>query len=69
VDNLVANPEAVDEVVPATNLTRKEETKSDNKEKKDAEPSIVTPIEKDHSRSFAPKAHYLERLRASKKNA
>jgi hypothetical protein len=29
--------------------------KSDNKEKKDAEPSIVTPIEKGLSRSFAPK--------------
>jgi hypothetical protein len=69
VDNLVADPEEIDEVVPVTNLTRQEETKSDNKEKKDAEPSIVTLIEKDLSRSFVSKAPYLERLRVPKKNA
>jgi hypothetical protein len=69
VDNLVAEPEAVDEAEPATDVSRQEETESDNKEKKDAEPSTVTPIEKDLSRSFAPKAPYLERLRAPKKNA
>jgi hypothetical protein len=68
VDNLVADPDAVDEAMPATDLARQEETKSDNKEKKDAEPSTVTPIEKDLSRSFAPKALYPERLRAPKKN-
>jgi hypothetical protein len=69
VDNLVADLEAVDEAVPGTDLARQEETKSDNKEKKAAEPSIVTPIEKDLSRSFVPKAPYPERLRAPKKNA
>jgi hypothetical protein len=69
VDNRVADPEVVDEAMPATDLARQEETKSDNKEKKDAEPSTVTSIEKDLMRSFAPKAPYLERLRAPKKNA
>jgi hypothetical protein len=65
----MVDPEAVVEVVPATDLARQEETKSDNKEKKDAEPSTVTPIEKDLSRSFVPKAPYLERLRVPNKNA
>jgi hypothetical protein len=69
VDNLVADLEVVDEAVPATDLARQEERKSDNKEKKDVEPSTVTPIEKDHARSFVPKAPYPERLRAPKKNA
>jgi hypothetical protein len=69
VDNLVAEPEAVDEAEPATDVARQEETESDNKEKKDAEPSTVTPIENDLSRSFAPKAPYPERLRTPKKNA
>jgi hypothetical protein len=55
--------------VPAADLVGQEETKSDNKEKKDVEPSTVTPIEKDLTRSFAPKAPYSERLRAPKKNA
>jgi hypothetical protein len=62
VDNRVANPEVVDEAVLATDLARQEETKSDNKEKKDAELSIVTPIEKDLTRSFVPRAPYPERL-------
>jgi hypothetical protein len=69
VDNLVADPEAIDEVVLTTDLARQEETKSDNKEKKDAEPSTVTPIEKDLLRSFVPQAPFPERLRAPKKNA
>jgi hypothetical protein len=69
VDNRVADPEVVDEAVPTIDLARQEETKSDNKENKDAEPSTVTPIEKDLTRSFVPKALYLERLRAPKKNA
>jgi hypothetical protein len=69
VDNLVADPEEIDEAVPATDLARQEETKSDNKEKKDVEPSTVTPIEKDLTRSFVLKAPYPERLRAPKKNA
>jgi hypothetical protein len=69
VDNLVADPEEIDEAVPATDLARQEETKSDNKEKKDAEPSTITPIEKDLLRSFVPKAPYPDRLRAPKKNA
>jgi hypothetical protein len=69
VDNHVADPEVVDEVVPATDLARQEETKSDSKEKKDAKPSIVTSIKKDLTRSFVPKAPYPERLRAPTKNA
>jgi hypothetical protein len=69
VDNLVADPEAVDEAVPATNLARQEETKSDNKEERDGEPFTVIPIEKDLPRSYVPKALYPERLRAPKKNA
>jgi hypothetical protein len=69
VDNLVAEPEAVDEAVPTTDVARQEETESNNKEKKDAELSTVTPIEKDLPRSFAPKAPYPERLKAPKKNA
>jgi hypothetical protein len=68
VDNQVDEPKAVDEAVPATDLTEKEEKKSDNNEKKDAEPSTVTPPEKDLTRSFVPKAPYPERLRAPKKN-
>lgn len=50
VDNRVADPEVVDEVVPATDLAGQEEMKSDNKKKKDVEPSTVTPIEKDLTR-------------------
>jgi hypothetical protein len=34
VDNHVADPEVVDEAVPAADLAGQEETKSDNKEKK-----------------------------------
>jgi hypothetical protein len=37
--------------------------------KKDAEPSTVTPTEKDLTRSFVPKAPYPERMRVPKKNA
>jgi hypothetical protein len=69
VDNLVADLKAVDGVVPTTDHARQEETKSDNKEKKDVEPSTVTPIEKDLTRSFTLKALYPKRLRATKKNA
>jgi hypothetical protein len=47
VDNLVAEPEAIDEAVPAIDVARQEEMESDNKEKNDAKPSTVTPIEKD----------------------
>jgi hypothetical protein len=65
----VDKPEAVDEAVPAADLAEQEETKSDNKKKKDAEPTTVTPTEKDLTRSFVPKAPYPERLKASKKNA
>jgi hypothetical protein len=69
VDNQVDEPKAVDEAVPTTDLAEKEEKKSDNNEKKDAEPSTVTTPEKDLTRSFVPKAPYPERLRAPKKNA
>ena len=68
-DNHVAEPKANDEAVPTTNLARQEETKSGNKEERHAEPSTVTPIDKDLLRSFVPKAPYLGRLRAPKKNA
>ena len=69
VDNHVAEPEADHEAEPTTDLARQEEKESDNKEKKDSKPSTVTPIDKDLSRSFIPKAPYLERLKAPKKNA
>jgi hypothetical protein len=69
VDNRVADPEVVDEAVPATDLARQEKTKSNDKEKKDAKPSTVTPFEKDLTRSFVPKAPFPERLRVPKKNA
>ena len=69
VDNHVAEPEADHEAEPTIDLAWQEETKSDNKEERDAELSIATPIEKDLLRSFVPKAPYLERLRAPKKNA
>ena len=65
----MAEPEANRETKPTTDLSRQEETKIDNKEERDADPSIVTPIEKDLPRSFVPKAPYPERLRAPKKNA
>jgi hypothetical protein len=39
-----------------------------NNEKKDAEPSTITPPDKDLTRSFVPKAPYPERLRPPKKN-
>ena len=68
-DNHVAEPEADHEAEPTTNLARQEEKESDNKEKKDVEPSTITPIDKDLPRSFIPKAPYLERLKAPKKNA
>jgi hypothetical protein len=69
VDNQVKEPEVVDEAVPAADHAEQEETKSDDKEKKDAEPSTVTSPEKDLTRSFVPKAPYPERLKAPKKNA
>jgi hypothetical protein len=50
-------------------LLGKKGKEGDNKEKRDAESSIVTPIVKDSPRSFVPKAPYPERLKAPKKNA
>jgi hypothetical protein len=50
--NQVDELEAVNEAIPAADLAGQVETKSDNNEKKDAEPSIVTPTEKDLTRSF-----------------
>jgi hypothetical protein len=61
VDNQVVEPEV--------NLVGQEGKESDNKEERGAEPSIVTPNVKDPPRSFISKAPYLERLKASKKNA
>jgi hypothetical protein len=76
VDNHVAEPESdhakpeADHVVePKAALAGQEEKESDNKEERGAEPSTVTPIDKDPSRSFTPKAPYPERLKAPKKNA
>jgi hypothetical protein len=60
VDNKVVEPEA--------DLAGQEGEKGDNKEERDTEPSIVTPIVKDSPRSFVPKAPYHERLKAPKKN-
>ena len=65
----MAEKEADHEEKLKANLPRQEEKESDNKEKGDAESSTVTPIDKDLSRSFVPKAPYPERLRAPKKNA
>jgi hypothetical protein len=65
----VVEPEVDHEAEPTTGLTRQEEKESDNKEKRDAEPSTGTPIDKDPPRSFILKAPYPERLRAPKKNA
>jgi hypothetical protein len=50
-------------------LLDKKKRRMTKRRKKNAEPSTVTPIEKDLTRSFAPKAPYPERLRAPKKNA
>ena len=68
-DNQVAEKEVDHEEEPKANLASQEEKESDNKEKIDVEPSTVTPIVNDPLRSFIPKPPYLERLRASKKNA
>jgi hypothetical protein len=65
VDNRVADPEVVDEVVPATDLAGQEETKSDNKEKKDVEPSTVTRIDKDLTRSLMYKFNCTRQLHES----
>ena len=54
---------------PKADHARQEEKESDNKEKRDAEPSTVTPIVNDPTRLFIPKALYPERLKAPKKNA
>jgi hypothetical protein len=69
VDNYVAEPEANHEEEPKADLARQEEKESKNKEKRDAKPSTVTPIDKDFPTSFIPKAPYPERLKAPKKNA
>jgi hypothetical protein len=65
----VAEPEADHEAEPTIDLARQEEKESDKKETTDVEPSTVTPVDNDLSRSFVPKAPYPERLRAPKKNA
>ena len=54
-------------VDPEVDTSRQEREASGNEEEKDAEPSIATPIVKDPSRSFVPKAPYPERLQAPKK--
>jgi hypothetical protein len=69
VDNHVGKPVEDHEAEPTTDLARQEEKESDNKEKRDSEPSTVTPIDKDLLRSFIPKAPYPERLKTPKKNA
>ena len=62
VDNQVAEPE-----VDLAGKVGQDNEKGDNKEERDAEPSIVTPIVKEPLRSFVPKAPYPERLQAPKK--
>jgi hypothetical protein len=69
VDNHVAEPKVDHEAEPTTDLARQEGKESDKKETTDVEPSTVTPMDNDPPRSFVPKAPYLERLRAPKKNA
>jgi hypothetical protein len=59
VDNWVVESEE-DPVVPKGE-------DSGNKEKRDVEPSIATPIVEDPPRSFVPKAPYPERLQTPKK--
>jgi hypothetical protein len=54
-------------VDPEVDTSGQEGEASGNKEERDAEPSIATPIVKDPPRSFVPKVPYLERLQASKK--
>jgi hypothetical protein len=54
-------------VDPEAKLAR-QEGEEDDKEERDAKPSIVNPIVKDPPRSFVPKAPYPERLKALKKN-
>ena len=65
----MAEKEADHEEEPKADLARQEEKENDNKKERDAELSTITPIDKDLSRSFVPKAPYPERLRAPKKNA
>ena len=64
-DNQVAKPEAdhveqkADHTEPEVDLAGKvgqDSGKGDNKEKRDAEPSTVSPIVKEPPRSFVPKA-------------
>jgi hypothetical protein len=69
VDNQVDEPKVINEAVPAADLARQKEIKSDNNEKKDAEASTITLTKKDLTRSFVLKAPYPKRLRAQKKNA
>jgi hypothetical protein len=59
VDNHVAEPEADHEAKPTIDLARQEEKESDNKEKRDAEPSTVTPIDKDLLGRLSQKPHIL----------
>jgi hypothetical protein len=54
-------------VDPKIDIARQEQEASGNKEERDAEPSIATPVVKDPPRSFVPKAPYPERLQAPKK--
>jgi hypothetical protein len=69
VDSHVAELEADHKEELKADLAERKEKESDNKEERDAKPSIVTPIDKDPPRSFIPKASYPERLKAPKKNA
>jgi hypothetical protein len=64
-----AKPEADPEVEPKAAPVGQKEKESDNKKERGAEPSTVKPIVNDPPRSFVPKAPYLERLKAPKKNA
>jgi hypothetical protein len=59
VDNHVVELEVDHEAEPTTGVARQEKKESDNKEKRDAEPSTGTPIDKDLPRSFIPRLHIL----------
>ena len=54
-------------VDPEVDTLRQEGEESGNKEERDAEPSIATPIVKDPPRLFVPKAPYPERLQVPRK--
>jgi hypothetical protein len=64
VDNKVVNPEENAEEEEQKEEGERREEEGDNQEERDAEPSTVTPVEKEPPRALVPKAPYPERLQA-----